>query len=112
MQGYQLNPQETLGGIVVEDADQQIVQLNLQKGNEVPPYSAEAIITVIVLTGAARVKTEQGHIDLHPMTLARIEPEETHVIEALENDTSILVVKQLCYNTLLNKKLRFGQCCL
>jgi len=112
MRGYQLDPHQTVGGVIAEDADQQIVQLNLQKGNEVPPYSAEAIITITVLSGAVCLKTEQGQIDLQPMTLVRLEPQETHALVALEDNTSVLVVKQLCYHALLNQKLRFGRCCI
>ena len=58
------------------------------------------------------LKTEQGQIDLQPMTLARLEPHETHALVALEDNTSVLVVKQLCYHALLNQKLRFGRCCI
>ena len=53
MRGYQLDPHQPVGGVIAEDADQQIVQLNLQKGNEAPPYSAEAIITITVLSGGS-----------------------------------------------------------
>ena len=109
MRGYQLDPHQPVGGVIAEDADQQIVQLNLQKGNEVPPYSAEAIITI---SGAVCLKTDQGQIYLRPMTLARLEPHETHALVALEDNTSVLVVKQLCYHALLNQKLRFGRCCI
>ena len=41
MRGYQLDPHQPVGGVIAEDADQQIVQLNLQKGNEVPPRPAQ-----------------------------------------------------------------------
>ena len=42
MQQYTLDPKALLGGIIVEDNDQQIVQLALQKDNEIPPYQTDA----------------------------------------------------------------------
>ena len=45
MQQYTLDPKALLGGIIVEDNDQQIVQLALQKDNEPdtrPVHRAEA----------------------------------------------------------------------
>ena len=62
MRGYQLDPQQPVGGVIAEDADQQIVQLNLHKGNEVPPYSAEAIITITVLSGSVCLKPSKGRL--------------------------------------------------
>lgn len=37
MKAYQLDAQALIGGVLAEDHDQQMVQLNLQKDNEVPP---------------------------------------------------------------------------
>ena len=70
MKQYTLDPKALLGGVISSDADQEIVQLSLQKDNEIPPYEADAIILLIVLN------------------------------------------KQLTYVAGLNKKLRFGKCCL
>ena len=42
MQQYTLDPKALLGGIIVEDNDQQIVQLALQTANEIPPYKTDA----------------------------------------------------------------------
>jgi len=53
MQQYTLDPKALLGGIIVEDNDQQIVQLALQKDNEIPPYQTDAIVLLIVLGGVS-----------------------------------------------------------
>lgn len=111
MKAYQLNAQALIGGVLAEDHDQQMVQLNLQKDNEVPPYSADAIITLIVLSGSIYLQTDSGQIDLPTLSVARLEPQETHAIKALENQTLVLVIKQLSYEAAISKKLRFGQCC-
>lgn len=39
MQQYTLDPQALLGGVIHSDIDQEIVQLSLQKDNEIPDYS-------------------------------------------------------------------------
>ena len=44
MKQYTLDPKALLGGVISSDADQEIVQLSLQKDNEIPPYEADAII--------------------------------------------------------------------
>lgn len=112
MQYFQLDPNALIGGILAEDADQQIVQLNLQKGNEVPAYEADAIITLIVLSGRANIQTATGKQELSSLQMARFEPYEQHTIQALEDKTLIVVIKQLTHQLGLARKIRFGQCCL
>lgn len=112
MQRFELDPAALIGGILTEDDDQQIVQLNLQKNNEVPAYQADAIITLILLSGRANIQTTSGSFELSALQLARFEPNEQHTIQALEDKTLIVVIKQLTHQLALAKKIRFGQCCL
>lgn len=112
MKQYTLNPKALLGGVISSDTDQEIVQLSLQKDNEIPPYEAEAIILLIVLNGSAQISTSSETLHTEGLQIVRIEPGETHSIRALEDYTNILVIKQLTYVAGLNKKLRFGKCCL
>lgn len=112
MQQHTLDPKALLGGVVSSDADQELVQLSLQKDNEIPPYQADAIILLIVLNGSAQISTSSETLHTEGLQVVRLEPGETHSIRALEDQTNILAVKQLTYEAGLNKKLRFGQCCL
>ena len=112
MQQYTLDPKALLGGISVEDNDQKIVQLALQKDNEIPPYQTDAIVLLIVLGGRAQITTEKESLETHGLQVVRLAPDETHSIRALEDQTTILVIKQLTHELTLSKKLRFGQCCL
>lgn len=112
MKQYILDPQALLGGIIAQDDDQELVQLALQKDNEIPPYQSEAIILLIVLNGSAQVTTEKETVETKGLQVIRIEPNETHSIRALENNTTILVIKQLTHDLVFSKKLRFGTCCL
>ncbi|MDO5638820.1 MAG: hypothetical protein Q4G28_03040 [Neisseria sp.] len=112
MKQYILDPQALLGGIIAQDDDQELVQLALQQDNEIPPYQSEAIILLIVLNGSARIVTEKESIETKGLQVVRIEPNETHSIRALENNTTILVIKQLTHDLVFSKKLRFGSCCL
>lgn len=112
MKHYILDPQALLGGIIAQDDDQELVQLALQKDNEIPPYQSEAIILLLVLNGSAQVITEKESVETKGLQVIRIEPNETHSIRALENNTTILVVKQLTHDLVFSKKLRFGACSL
>ena len=112
MQQYTLDPKALLGGIIHSDIDQEIVQLSLQKDNEIPDYQADAIILLLVLNGSAKIITQTETLSTQGLQVVRLEPNETHSIRALEDHTNILVIKQLTYASGLNKKLRFGNCCL
>ncbi len=112
MKVYTLDPNILIGGVVAEDCDQQIVHLNLQKGNEVPPYEKDAIVILITVSGKAKITTIEGDTEITASQVIRLEPNEKHTIMALENNTVIVAIKQLCYTTGLNRKLRFGNCCL
>lgn len=112
MQQYTLDPKALLGGVIHSDIDQEIVQLSLQKDNEIPDYQADAIILLLVLNGSAKIITQTETLSMQGLQVVRLEPNETHSIRALEDHTNILVIKQLTYASGLNKKLRFGKCCL
>ena len=56
MQQYTLDPKALLGGIIHSDIDQEIVQLSLQKDNEIPDYQADAIILLLNRTPKVRQK--------------------------------------------------------
>lgn len=112
MKAYTLDSNALLGGIIAEDNDQQIVHLHLQKDNEMPAYQADAIITFVMLSGRARITTDEGYIDLEPLQLARLEPNEVHTVTALEDNTHLVAIKQLFHELGMSRKLRFGQCCL
>lgn len=53
MKHYELDPKALLGGVIASDGNQEIVQLSLQKNNEIPAYEADAIILLLVLNGKA-----------------------------------------------------------
>ncbi|OSI15504.1 hypothetical protein [Neisseria dumasiana] len=112
MKQYTLNPHALIGGVISEDSDQQLVQLSLQKNNEIPTYETDAIVLLIVLNGSAMVCTENESIETKGLQVVRLEPHEAHSIKALENHTNILVIKQLTHELVFSKKLRFGSCCL
>lgn len=109
---YTLNPQALIGGVIAENNDQQLVQLSLQTGNEVPVYETDAIVLLIVLNGSAQITTANETLKTEGLQVVYIEPNEAHSIRALENHTNILVVKQLTHELVFSKKLRFGSCCL
>ena len=73
---------------------------------------ADAIILLLVLNGSAKIITQTETLSTQGLQVVRLEPNETHSIRALEDHTNILVIKQLTYASGLNKKLRFGKCCL
>lgn len=112
MKQYTLNPQALIGGVIAENNDQQLVQLSLQTGNEVPVYETDAIVLLIVLNGSAQITTANETLKTEGLQVVYIEPNEAHSIRALENHTNILVVKQLTHELVFSKKLRFGSCCL
>ncbi|MDO1510928.1 MULTISPECIES: hypothetical protein [Neisseria] len=112
MKQYTLDPHALIGGVIAEDNDQQIVQLSLQKDNEIPTYETDAIILLIVLNGSAQIITEKETLDTKGLQVVRLEPHEAHSIRALENNTNILVFKQLTHELVFSKKLRFGSCCM
>lgn len=94
MQYYALDPNALLGGILAEDESQQIVQLALQKGNEIPPYCANAVILLIVFAGRAEIITQQEKYTAAQYDIIRLAANERHRISALEDNTLILAVKQ------------------
>ncbi len=112
MKVHSLDPNMLIGGVIAEDCDQQIVHLNLQKGNEVPPYEKDAIVTLVIVSGRAKIATNDTDTEVIASQVIRLEPNEKHTITALEDNTVIVAIKQLCYTTGLNRKLRFGNCCL
>lgn len=112
MKHYKLDPKALLGGVIAQDDDQELVQLSLQKDNEIPPYQSEAIILLLVLNGSAQITTEAESVATQGLQVVRIEPNEVHGIRALEDNTTILVFKQLTHALTFSKKLRFGSCCL
>ena len=112
MKQYTLDPRALIGGIIAEGNDQQLVQLSLQKNNEIPTYETDAIVLLIVLNGSAVIRTENESLETKGLQIVRLEPREAHSITALENHTNILVVKQLTHEQVFSKKLRFGSCCL
>lgn len=112
MKLFQLQADALIGGVLLEDADQQIVQLNLQKDNEVPAYEADAIITLLVLQGEIGLDTQSGRQQLLAWQMARFEPHEQHKITALTDNTVLVVIKQLTHQIGLARRVRFGQCCL
>ena len=57
MKHYELDPKALLGGVIASDGNQEIVQLSLQKDNEIPAYETDAIILLLVLNGKAEIKT-------------------------------------------------------
>ena len=108
MKQYTLDPKALLGGIIAQDNDQEIVQLSLQKNNEIPTYETDAIILLLVLNGSAQIVSTQGTLETKGLQVVRLEPNEAHSIRALGDATNILVIKQLTHEAVLNKKLRFG----
>lgn len=112
MKQYSLDPLALIGGVIAEDNDQQLVQLSLQCGNEIPVYETDAIVLLIMLNGSARITAGKETLDTCGLQVVRLEPHEAHSIRALEDRTNILVVKQLTHELVFSKKLRFGSCCL
>lgn len=112
MKAYRLDHNALLGSVIAQDMDQQIVHLNLQKDNEVPEYETDAIITFVVLSGQARIQTDENYVDIQQFEVVRVEPNEKHTVSALVDGTVLLAIKQLCHTRNVSKQLRFGQCCL
>lgn len=99
MQCYTIDPKALLGGIFHRDSNQELVQLTLQKGNETPPYQVNAIVLLVVLRGQIAVTTATHTLHSEALQVLRFEPNEKHSIRALTDDTTLLVVKQLAYNS-------------
>ena len=112
MKQYTLDPKALLGGVIASVNDQEIVQLSLQKNNEIPTYETDAIVLLLVLNGRAQIITSEGTLDTQGLQVVRLEPNEAHSIRALEDATNILVFKQKTHELVFSKKLRFGSCCL
>lgn len=112
MQCYTLDPKALLGGVFHHDNDQELVQLALQKGNEIPPYQTDAIVLLVVLHGQIEVETDTQTVRSEGLQVLRLEPDETHSIRALADNTTVLAFKQLAHERSFSKKLRFGTCCL
>ena len=112
MKHYELDSKALLGGMIASDGNQEIVQLSLQKDNEIPAYEADAIILLLVLNGKVEIKTVDEVLQTGGLQVIRLEPMEAHSIRALADNTNILVIKQLIHETGLSKRLRFGSCCL
>ena len=108
MKHYELDPKALLGGVIASDGNQEIVQLSLQKNNEIPAYETDAIILLLVLNGKAEIKTVDEVLQTEGLQVIRLEPMEAHSIRALSDNTNILVIKQLIHETGLSKRLRFG----
>lgn len=111
MQCFTLDSQALLGGVFYQDNDQELVQLALQKGNEIPPYQTDAIVLLIVLHGRVEVKTAGQTVVSEGLQVLRFEPDEEHSIRALADNTTLLAFKQLTHERVFSKKLRFGSCC-
>lgn len=112
MHTFTLDPKALLGGVFHQDNDQELVQLALQKGNEIPPYQTDAIVLMIVLHGQLEVTTAESVTRTEGLQVLRFEPGEEHSLRALADETTVLVFKQLSHERTLSKKLRFGTCCL
>ncbi|PSJ79924.1 hypothetical protein [Neisseria iguanae] len=112
MKQYTIDPKTLLGGVIASDNDQEIVQLSLQKNNELPAYETDAIVLLLVLNGSAQITTPENTLDTQGLQVVRLEPNEVHSIRALEDATNILVIKQKTHELVFSKKLRFGSCCL
>ncbi|ASK28283.1 cupin domain-containing protein [Neisseria chenwenguii] len=112
MKQYTLDPKALLGGVIASDNDQEIVQLSLQKDNEIPTYQTDAIVLLLVLNGSAQIVTDAATIETRGLQIVRLESNEAHSIRALEDATNILVIKQLTHELVFSKKLRFGSCCM
>lgn len=91
MQIYTIDPKALLGGIIAQDAQQEIVQLQLQQGNELLPYQIDATVLLIMFSGKAQVRTEDAQFELSAYQIARLEPNERHIIRALENHTMMIL---------------------
>lgn len=112
MQAFTLDPKALLGGVFFSDADQELVQLALQAGNDIPPYQTDAIVLMVVLNGQVEVSTATGTIRTQGLQVLRFEPDEEHSLRALTDNTTVLVFKQLTHARSFSRKLRFGACSL
>ena len=74
MKQYTLDPKALLGGIITQDNDQEIVQLSLQKNNEIPTYETDAIVLLLVLNGSAQIVSTQGTLETKGLQVVRLEP--------------------------------------
>jgi len=72
MQQYTLDPKALLGGVIHSDIDQEIVQLSLQKDNEIPDYQADAIILLLVLNGSAKIITQTETLSTQGLQVVRL----------------------------------------
>lgn len=94
MQIFSIDPEAFLGGIIAQDERQELVQLVMQKGNEMQPYQVDAIVLLIMLSGRAQIRSDEDSQELVPYQIARLEANERHIVRALANKTLILAVKQ------------------
>ena len=96
MKFYQTNLNNAFVETTVEEDGRIIHHLHLAKGKEVPEHCADALVTVVCLSGDVIFSAGDHTVRLVPGSFLTMEPNEPHSLFG-EKDSHILVIKQLKY---------------
>ncbi len=96
MKLYQTNLYNAFVETPVEEDERIIHHLHLAKGKEVPEHSADALVTVVSLSGDVSFSAGDYTVRLVPGSFLTMEPNEPHSLLG-EKDSHLLVIKQLKY---------------
>lgn len=91
MEKHVLSPDTLLGRVVSTKEKYQLVHLSLKAGNEVPEYTNEAAILILLLSGEVKLISREEMI-LSAGEVVEIEPMREHKMIALK-DSQIVAVK-------------------
>lgn len=96
MKFYQTNLNNAFVETPVEEESRIIHHLHLSKGKEVPEHSADALVTVVCLSGDVSFSSENRTVRLVAGSFLTMVPNERHSLVG-EEDSHLLVIKQLKY---------------
>lgn len=95
MKFFVTNPNNDFAETPVQEEGRIIHHLHLAKGKEVPEHSADALVTVVCLSGDVSFSAGEQTVRLVAGSLT-MEPNEPHSLVG-EEDSHLLVIKQLKY---------------
>ncbi|MDO4666280.1 MAG: AraC family ligand binding domain-containing protein [Streptococcus sp.] len=96
MKYYKINPNSDFAETPVKEEARIIHHLHLEKGKDVSEHSADALVTVICLSGDVDFTAEGEQVRLVSGSFLTMEPNELHKLFANE-ESHLLVIKQLKY---------------
>lgn len=96
MKFFVTNPNNDFAETPVQEEGRIIHHLHLAKGKEIPEHSADALVTVVCLSGDVSFSAGEQTVRLVAGSFLTMEPNEPHSLFG-EEDSHLLVIKQLKY---------------